>query len=154
MSVWCWDAGGRKTIVFLHSTSISASNWHQLSELIVVFFCFYVVCSLEKEDFLKNLHILPCNLSNQKVFSLTSCVCWIVLFMWKKPNNFPMAVVLNFVKYNNNRVTNIRYCWEFCVHAGLNVPPPPKQKRTLRQLLLLTFSCTWLALENSSTDLS
>ena len=37
--------------------SISASKWHKLSELIV---CFYVVRSLEKDNFLKNLHILSC----------------------------------------------------------------------------------------------
>ena len=41
------------------STSIPASNWYKLSELIVCFSFFYpVVRSLEKEDFLQNLHIL------------------------------------------------------------------------------------------------
>ena len=59
------------------SASIPAPNWHKLSELIV---CFSVVHRLEKEEFLKNSHILP-RFVWLKSILLTSCVS-LILFAW------------------------------------------------------------------------
>ena len=71
-----WEAGGRKRTwdCFRQPPTF---NWHKISWINCLFFCLYVVCSLKKEDFLENLHVLSCFVQLESVL-LISCVFWIL----------------------------------------------------------------------------
>ena len=57
----------------LPASNLPASNF----EIDCLFFCFYVVRSLEKESCLENSHVLSCFVQLKKAFSLASCALWI-----------------------------------------------------------------------------
>ena len=59
-----------------HETRRNTSS-HQTDKIVGLLFCFYVVHSLEKEDFLKTLRILSCFVQLKSVlFNLLALACF------------------------------------------------------------------------------
>ena len=124
---------GKKT--FCPSASLWASNWHKISWINCLLFCFYGVHSLKKRTSSKFCTFLSCFIQLQSVL-LISCVFWISTYTHegkKRPLN-----ALRFGKKTNQ--LQIWCCLETIHFTKLHSP----QNYTVTLICILYLKDEWV----------